>query len=427
MPASSTVSEIHAPIVSADEAFTPVGRVETSRPAHLPYLDGIRGLAALYVVLSHIGLYMSPHLAPALLIATRWMRLGRCSVSIFIVLSGYCLMLPVVRAPEGTLRGGIGEFVKRRARRILPPYYAAFILALLMAGIAPRDWIARNTWWHTMQPSFTVGSLVSHLTLTHNLFAQWIYKTDGVLWSVGMEWQIYFIFALVLLPLWQRWGLKAAVPAGFVMGLAPMLLLHRLEWTSPWYTGLFALGMAGAVINYSSQPRFQRLRERISWGTIALAMFLPFGLLAAMGKISAWDDKWKIQFGQDFWVGLACMCLLIYCTRQMLTSHTARPPLVLRVLQMPAVVRLGAFSYSLYLVHALVLVLVYSAIQPLHLASNTEFLTLLGMVVPLSLIAAYGFHLLFEKPFMKTAIKQKTLLQPTIISPADRIYDRENT
>src|SRR5205085_647811 len=94
---------------------------------HLAYLDGLRGLAALQVVLGHAAMQVhwgslaKPRVIQA---ALGPMTFAREAVALFIVLSGFCLMLPVVRR-EGVLQGGAWQFFKRRARRILPPYYLA--------------------------------------------------------------------------------------------------------------------------------------------------------------------------------------------------------------------------------------------------------------------------------------------------------------
>ena len=98
----------------------------------LHYLDGLRGLAALYVTLHHAYLQVFPNpeqvLPVALAWGTHWLEYGSFSVAIFIVLSGYCLMLPV--AKSGVLTGGAWHYIQRRARRIIPPYYAAIAFTL---------------------------------------------------------------------------------------------------------------------------------------------------------------------------------------------------------------------------------------------------------------------------------------------------------
>src|SRR5215218_948233 len=68
-------------------------------------------------------------------------------------------------------------------------------------------------------------------------------------WSVATEWQIYFLFPLLLLPLWRRFGSACAVAAAAVVGLLPHFLLpesRNLDWACPWFLGLFAMGMAVA-------------------------------------------------------------------------------------------------------------------------------------------------------------------------------------
>lgn len=91
----------------------------------LDYLDGLRGLTALYVVLFHCRSeftwqYADGGFSPLLWQMTAWMNFGHYAVVIFIVLSGYCLMLPVVRSQNKTLAGGLRGYLKRRAWRTLP-------------------------------------------------------------------------------------------------------------------------------------------------------------------------------------------------------------------------------------------------------------------------------------------------------------------
>src|SRR2546421_13093474 len=94
---------------------------------HLDYLNGLRALAALYVVLHHAYLTVWPVLlgkAPTGIDAALvgWLAYGHYSVSVFIVISGFCLMLPVLRNQD-VIAGGSITFYRKRARRILPPYY----------------------------------------------------------------------------------------------------------------------------------------------------------------------------------------------------------------------------------------------------------------------------------------------------------------
>src|ERR1700691_5443939 len=92
------------------------------------FLDGMRALAAWYVVFHHASveiLFTSDKagVAPFILANSSWFFWERLAVDVFIVLSGFCLMLPVTHQPTWAVSGGFGGFLKRRAMRILPAYY----------------------------------------------------------------------------------------------------------------------------------------------------------------------------------------------------------------------------------------------------------------------------------------------------------------
>ena len=380
----------------------------------MDYLDGLRGLAALYVVMHHAyyGLTAEASLPPMLAKLTYWLYLGHSAVDIFIVLSGYCLMLPVVRS--GRLSGGTREFARRRARRILPPYFAALGVSLLAIALLPplHDLSHPHALWNVALPAFTPGVIVSHLLLIHNFDPAWHSKIDYPMWSVATEWQIYFLFPLLLLPVWKRFGSGAAVAAGFVVGLVPLFLFFdRFSGVSPQFLGLFALGMAAADLNFSSQPAPAAWRERLPWGSLSGTGLLV--LIIVSLKHSSWPQE--VAF-KDILVGLATACLLVACTRS-LTRHQetatdqrsetrGHGSLALRLMESRPAVLLGTFSYSLYLVHAPVLALCQAALRPLHLSPPLGLALMLGGAVPLALLVSFAFHLAFEKPFLSRALAQ---------------------
>jgi len=98
--------------------------VRDAPPRRLAGLDGVRGLAALFVVVNHVFLRAFPGYpvdrAP---FWAAWFIYGRFAVVVFIVLSGFSLALSPAR--QGWRLDGVSRFARRRARRILPPYWAA--------------------------------------------------------------------------------------------------------------------------------------------------------------------------------------------------------------------------------------------------------------------------------------------------------------
>ena len=376
-------------------------RVATAR-VRLEYLDGLRGLAALFVVFHHAYAEMQyrfpNHEVPAVFIKPlKFLAWGHFSVDLFIVLSGYCLMLPVARRADGLLVGGFWSYLARRARRILPPYYAALALSLLLLTLLPHLRMATSPDWNHPLVAFTPGVLLSHLLLIHNLSPGWIYRIDHPMWSVATEWQIYFVFPLILLPVWRRAGIAAAVFTGFAVGLAPHFLLpaaKNLDQACYWYIGLFALGMAAALLSFSALPSLVAWRERISWGWVAAVPGVILLLLGLARNGLAKEARWLT----DPVVGFAAAALLVACTR--LLARNGPIPLFLRLLESRPILWLGTFSYSLYLVHYPLLGLGNTLLAADHLRPAAFFLISLLGIAPLTLPAAYLFHLAFERPFM---------------------------
>ena len=253
---------------------------------HLRFLDGLRGLAALYVAINHALLqillnYPAAQMSGSFHHATTWLTFGRMSVDIFIVLSGFCLMIPVVRG-DGFLRGGLLSFVKRRARRILPPYYAAIALSLALIALVPGLSHPANAVWLQALPAFTPPVILSHLFLVHNLSEGWMDKIDYPAWSVATEWQIYFLFALLLLPIWRRLGAFAAVAAAFALGFVLHVAFHHaLDGASFQFIGLFALGMAGANLAFAKDEKQKAAAALPVWRLLSAAAAILYFLLAA--------------------------------------------------------------------------------------------------------------------------------------------------
>jgi peptidoglycan/LPS O-acetylase OafA/YrhL len=368
----------------------------------LGYVDGLRGLVALYVVLLHglmeIDFRLDGGGLPApVLGAVRILLMPRIAVSAFIVLSGFCLMLPVVES--GRLRGGLRAFVRRRARRILPAYYAALGLSLLVTVALQATSGIGGTRWAVTSPSFDPLMLVSHLVMLHNLSAFWSYGIDYPAWSIATEWQIYFAFALLLLPLWRRAGITVTVVVAFALGLAPHVLLNgAFDQAAPWYLGSFALGMLAAQVVGAEQGRWARLREALPWGTLAGCVLVP--LVAALVLLPAAHSVRAVI--QDPLASVGVASLLIAFARADLSSPLRRG------LEGRRAAALGACSYSLYLTHAPVLAAMHAALRPLSLPPELTLLLLETAGTALAVAVAWRFSLLFERPLSGGALSRAT-------------------
>lgn len=404
-----------------------------SASLRLDYLDGLRGLAALYVV-AHHAFMQSTHAADRINHATplvrsmKWLDFGHYAVAIFIVLSGYCLMLPAARSADGALRGGFVGYISRRAKRILPPYYAALLLTLVLVWFVPGLSFFDYVHWDVTLPAFKLDSIGAHLLLIHNLKKEWIYNISHPLWSVATEWQIYFIFPLFLWC-WRKLGNVGLLLASFGFGLIPYFAAkmivpkYAMELACPWFIALFGLGMLGAAINFSAKPAIERLRTGAPWGVLSVVLSAAFMLLAAFWRTPAGvpaTEDWNVMWVMDALVGAATMCLIIYCTRAAIEREATRWPIALRVLNGKFAVGLGAFSYSLYLMHAPLVAWMHLHLRATTLSETTIFWIMLLVGVPLISLACWLFYLVCERPFVTKAHgKKKSATPQPVAAPVE--------
>ncbi len=369
----------------------------------LHFLDGLRGLACLYVLLFHASRPHIPYagaLSPGMRFLTAWISRGQFSVVFFIVLSGYSIMLPIARAGNGRLVGGFREYVRRRARRILPPYYVALVLSGGLILIY-NEYSRRHGLDSVANDPLGPGSVISHLLLVHNARFDWAFRINGPMWSVATEWQIYFLFALVLLPLLRKAGSLTSVAIAWVLGSLPFFLLPADEgffWACPWFMGSFMLGAWGAVIGFSPTHQHSWLRLQAPWGAFAFICFGVIVFLVATGRA----DSWSLPIVHLI-VSLFAFCLINACTRRLATSDARSSPL-LRTLSSTPLVYLGGFSYSLYLIQHPVLRLAEKVVARITSDWDTNIQIHLLAVVPATIALAWLFAELFERPFSSGGI-----------------------
>jgi peptidoglycan/LPS O-acetylase OafA/YrhL len=361
----------------------------------LDYLDGLRALAALYVVAFHaFGFVDKNALSVWGHLAGRVLAFGHDAVAVFIVLSGYCLMLPAARARDGSLGRGTADYFARRAWRILPPYYATLALSLAVIAAVPALQAPTGTVWDDSNPAFSTGALLTHLLLVHNVFPEWVHRIDGPLWSVATEWQIYFFFPLMLLPLWRRTGAAGALAVAVPLGYAPLFVVPAPAATAiPWYLGCFTLGMVAAGIGFADRPLERFLRGSVPWGLLAGGLAAFCGV-AGLVFARIW---FRHQPVTDAIVALTTATLLVHCTAHASGAAAGRKPAALLFLGSRPMVAVGRFSYSLYLIHLPVLALCFIAQRTLPVSQEAHLAVMLAAGGALSIGAAYAFFLAVER------------------------------
>jgi peptidoglycan/LPS O-acetylase OafA/YrhL len=374
-----------------------ISLVHPEEPARSRFVDGLRALCALFVVEHHIFYEMFDSrqwalIDPSLQVATKWLRHGHISVAGFIVLSGFCLMTPVVVSNSKWLHGGIKGFIARRARRILPPYYAALLLSIFLLIVVPGFRKCAGYHWDWSLPALKTNTILSHLFLVHNFNPDWNTKINHPLWSIAIEWQIYFVFALLLIPIRARFGIVTAVAAAILLGVIPEFVFHTADWTRPWYLGLFALGMMAATVARSGHKAAVEFSSKLPWGGLALT-------LVSVEVWCAWSEISPVL--DEVITALALTCCLVWGANFDRERATWMGKSAMRILASSPLVGAGLFSYSLYLVHAPVIALLRMGLVDLNLSPTVTYELLLVLATILSLVAGYAFFLLAEKRFLR--------------------------
>jgi peptidoglycan/LPS O-acetylase OafA/YrhL len=384
----------------------------------------MRAVASVYVVFFHAVLgFPSGELTGWWRVLKRAAAFGHEAVAVFIVLSGYCLMLPVVRRGGDRLPRSVGSFIARRALRILPPYYATLALSLLLLTSIPvLRQPGSGTIWDDSLPGLGLGPIASHLALVHNWFPGWAFQINGPLWSVATEWQIYFAFPLLLLPLWRRFGLIPCLIAATVLGYLPLAFVPLgAKAAIPWYLALFALGMGAAAIVSSPRPFERRLLAGGSWGWVTLALW-------GVSGVGGWffGTLWfQAKPFTDFLLGLATATFLVRAATEL---QAGRPTALTRWLASRPALAVGHMSYSLYLTHLPVLALCHFALLDHALTPSVHALVLLGVGVTASLAVASLFYFAVERPFISAMAEPRRRPEAPVpaTGPFDALERRES-
>ena len=386
----------------------------------LDFLHGLRGIAALTIVLYHCALNISPETAgPVQRVLQAPLLHGHLALPVFLVLSGFLLAIPIVTNGLA-LRGGIRGFMSRRARRLLPPYYTAYLLDMIFCAVMYRllpllDRDPGPAILQQMEIGYRWPSVTGHLLLLQNMSSAWNTGTSGALWTIACEWHIYLFFAAVLVPLWQRYGLLAMLAASTLAGLAITGACARgwFFYLIPWMIVIFALGAAAATIVFGSTARAAAMRN-LPWGTITAStcavMVVGAWLLDATAPLPTplaipvpyyYLPIW-IMWMYDMLAAVAATSLIVWLAVGRL--HDAREGAIARrvrqSLESQQLVGLGLFAYSLYLTHTMVILFWLEATRFLAPHWVLHRVTIMLGAPLLSLLIGYLFHLCCERRWM---------------------------
>lgn len=383
----------------------------------LQSIDALRGIAALGVVLYHAVLQTQNGVPNNLL---QWpvklgvfvSSLGYIGVFLFFVISGFCIHLQwaKTRAAGQAPEIKFGAFWKRRLRRLYPPYIITLALFLFLAALTSGINLTH----------FFVYDLVMHLLLLHNLDPHTCYSINGVFWTLAVEEQLYLAY-FPLLFLRTRWGWG---PTLIVCGLARVgwFFLGHAFWlitgvgtpvpeaaASHWFTWTLGALAVEAMFGLVQLPKWCR-NLFVGGLTIvvasAISVLLPFTAKDTLLHDLLWmlmHPMWG--FGFFVMVNRAVQAERSWLSNASTLVRKNQPRLV------TVAATIGAFSYSLYLTHELVIIQSWKfTIYWLPPMANTLLVT-----VPATVAFAWLFYRYCEKPYMKKAAPR--MVQPEETKP----------
>jgi exopolysaccharide production protein ExoZ len=340
------------------------------------WLQALRGVAALAVVITHARLqFQNTSLWEP---ADRWLRSGEAGVDLFFVISGF-IMVYTTRNDRGGLASAISFCVKRLAR-VWPAYaFVTVLAALLYYGL--------QLVWDPAAQSTLIKSLAFAPASYDALYARQILPQG---WSLNYEMYFYGAFAVCLSAGRLRWAVFCAL-------FALTLLVAPALWSAP------------SLID----PRLAFARQPYPFAYMAIVtnpMIWEFvgGALAGFVFVSTW------RIGSALLAWLAIVAAAAFCIVVLAHPTFSHGPaqwgscfvvlvLVLSIASKdvrlkipPVLVGLGDMSYTLYLVHLIVIDLTTQILTLSGFDKLIHPFAYVAIVVCLSLAAAAASYRFLE-------------------------------
>jgi peptidoglycan/LPS O-acetylase OafA/YrhL len=384
-----------------------------SSRTRLPALDGIRGLAIVWVVLHNTTDRLPPTLHGASHVLAFLVHPGWIGVQLFFALSGFLITTSLLETQGAT--NYFRAFYGRRALRILPLYYTVLILFSIVA------------------PELNLSPLLSHANLKEQL-SLWLFAVNWTqaapygfahFWSLAVEEQFYLFWPFIV----HRLSARRLVAVCVYIALTALVMrgVMVLGGASSWtvYTATtsrldaLALGGAGACL--------LRIPAARAWLDTRLTA-VEFGALALFMvgvPITRAYDTDALQC-QIFGYTLLALCCATFVTIAAVGDGQARPAILARILIWAPLRACGKYSYAIYIFHQLIhkvwgepwMVSTFGT-QPPARAVYLYSLTI-GLI---SLGAAYLSYHLLEKHFLA----RKYLFAPRVASRGTAEIQAQNS
>jgi peptidoglycan/LPS O-acetylase OafA/YrhL len=340
---------------------------------HIPSLDGLRTLSFAVVFAAHAGLY---YVVP-----------GGFGVTVFFFLSGFLITTLLRREFDKTASVSLRKFYVRRVLRILPPFYLILFAAVALVALGALA--------GPVEPKAVLAQALhyaNYYMIGHG--AGGVAPGTGVYWSLAVEEHFYLLFPLLYLSLRKR----NVSQAGQALTLGALCVLI-LCWRCLLVYGLdssedrtymasdtrFDSILFGCTLAVFGNPMLDasRIRDGIWKGVL-----LPLGLLGLLASFLIRDAAFR-ETARYSLQGLALIPVFVCAMRFPNWG-------LIKLLNYRPVAFIGVLSYSLYLIHQVVLAAFKPVLEPRF---GAIFTAVVGLAVSLAL--AWLVHVCVELPFAR--------------------------
>lgn len=350
-----------------------------NKPLYLSGLNGLRAIASLAVVFSHLTLELEKfNLSPYLLgknAAGKPMsyQLASHGVTIFFVLSGFLITYLIQLEKEKTNTIAVKKFYLRRILRIWPLYYLYFILAIVSAVIFSIDFNSSSILFYVFFTANIPFILNMSLPFLHHY------------WSIGVEEQFYLFWP------WLNKVINKNIIKKILVLIIIINVVRIVIWFTVPYTELaiatlvnrfdcMMIGGVGAFYFKKNNYLFMTLVDNKVSQCIALFILLLVGL-----------NSFHINSIIDTWI-LSLVALILIVGQINIKN---------RIINLDTSIFnfLGKISYGVYVYHPLIIFYLSFALKDVELSTFWKYVVVYSLVFSTTILVSYISFEYFEKWF----------------------------
>ena len=337
---------------------------------YIPGLDGMRAIAVLIVMISHVGISA---LIP-----------GGFGVTVFFFISGFLITRLLLAEIDKDGRIGLKNFYIRRFLRLLPALYFMLIvtfICLTLLGARPSN-----------------GETLAAFTYTMNYYDLWLNSQGiaqtgpwGHLWSLAVEEHFYLLFPLLLIFFRRNLNLALKACGAIIIGALGWRLLHYYGLPSPEkYTYIATDARLDSIVFGCFFSLLMHLRPDSAWLKRVTGIApLAFASVLILMSFLIRDDG----FRETLRYSLQGLALLIFFRNLYFLPRLSWAP---KVLDWKPVAWTGKISYGLYLWHIPV-TMYFDQFTPLAFGSPAFVLAVFAATY---VICWFSYHQV-EKPVVE--------------------------